>query len=53
MRRNKPSSRFFDLPPIEVVLMTQDHDDSMDLALLERLLEETSPGLYFCRGNDR
>lgn len=51
-RRNAPAIAFSDLPPINIVLVTHNHYDHMDLAFLERLWARDQPRLVSSLGND-
>lgn len=48
----KPGIAFDDLPPIDIVLVTHNHYDHLDLATLERLYEEHGPHFVTPLGND-
>jgi len=50
-RRRPPGVRFEDLPPIDVVLVSHDHHDHMDLPTLARLQEAWHPLVYTGLGN--
>ena len=50
-RHRPPGIRFEDLPPIDVVLVSHDHHDHMDLPTLRRLAERNSPRIYVGLGN--
>jgi L-ascorbate metabolism protein UlaG (beta-lactamase superfamily) len=50
-RRRPPGLRFQDLPPIDVVLVSHDHHDHMDLPTLERLQAAWHPAIYTGLGN--
>jgi L-ascorbate metabolism protein UlaG (beta-lactamase superfamily) len=50
-RRHAPGIRFEDLPPIDVVLISHNHYDHMDVATLERLKREHRPRIYVGLGN--
>jgi L-ascorbate metabolism protein UlaG (beta-lactamase superfamily) len=50
-RRRPPGVRFEDLPPVDVVLVSHDHHDHMDLPTLERLQAAWQPRLYTGLGN--
>src|SRR5262245_61577261 len=50
-RHRPPGIRFEDLPPIDVVLISHDHHDHMDLPTLRRLAERNSPRIYVGLGN--
>jgi L-ascorbate metabolism protein UlaG (beta-lactamase superfamily) len=47
-----PGIRFQDLPPIDVVLLTHNHYDHMDLPFLGRLARTCAPRLIAPLGND-
>lgn len=47
-----PGVRFEDLPPIDLVLVSHDHYDHLDLATLERLWERDRPRIVTSLGND-
>lgn len=51
-RRNKPGIAFDDLPPINIVLLTHNHYDHMDLATLKSLHETHAPLVITPLGND-
>ena len=48
-----PGVRFEDLPRIDVVLISHNHYDHMDLATLKRLWERDRPMIVTSLGNDR
>lgn len=50
-RHRPPGIRFEDLPPIDVVLVSHNHYDHMDIATLQRLADEHRPRLYTTLGN--
>jgi L-ascorbate metabolism protein UlaG (beta-lactamase superfamily) len=50
-RHRPPGIRFEDLPPIDVVLVSHDHYDHMDLPTLRRLARAHRPRLYVGLGN--
>jgi L-ascorbate metabolism protein UlaG (beta-lactamase superfamily) len=50
-RRRPPGIRFEDLPPIDVVLVSHDHHDHMDLPTLRRLLRKGHPVIDVGLGN--
>jgi L-ascorbate metabolism protein UlaG (beta-lactamase superfamily) len=52
-RVRAPGIRFEDLPPIDVVLLSHDHYDHMDLATLRRLHSEHDPLYFTGLGNGR
>ncbi|HTY42080.1 MAG TPA: MBL fold metallo-hydrolase [Thermoanaerobaculia bacterium] len=45
-RRRPPGLRLEDLPPIDAVLISHDHQDHMDLPTLRRLVEAWHPAIY-------
>ena len=47
-----PGVRFADLPPIDLVLVSHDHYDHMDLATLKRLWDRDRPTIVTSPGND-
>jgi L-ascorbate metabolism protein UlaG (beta-lactamase superfamily) len=47
-----PGIVFKDLPPIDIVLVTHNHYDHLDLATLKRLYEEHGPHIITPLGND-
>ncbi len=47
-----PGIRFADLPPIDLVLLSHNHYDHMDLATLKRLWERDRPTIVTSLGND-
>ena len=51
-RRNPPSIAFADLPPIQVVLLSHNHYDHMDLGTIERLWQIHRPLIFSPLGND-
>ncbi|MCR9139899.1 MAG: MBL fold metallo-hydrolase [Alphaproteobacteria bacterium] len=51
-RRNAPGIAFSDLPPIDLVLLTHNHYDHLDLATLKRLREDHHPLVLTPLGND-
>ncbi len=51
-RVNAPGIAFEDLPPIDIVLLTHNHYDHMDLATLRRLWDRDRPHLVAPLGND-
>ncbi len=48
----EPGVRFEDLPPIDLVLVSHNHYDHMDLATLKRLWERDRPAIVTSLGND-
>ncbi len=46
-----PGVKFEDLPPIDIVLLSHNHYDHMDLATLKRLAKEHQPMIYVSKGN--
>ena len=50
-RHRPPGIRFDDLPPIDVVLLSHDHYDHMDLPTLHRLVERFHPRIVAGLGN--
>jgi L-ascorbate metabolism protein UlaG (beta-lactamase superfamily) len=50
-RRRPPGVRFEDLPPIDVILVSHDHYDHMDLPTLRRLVKAHRPHLFVGLGN--
>lgn len=50
-RHHAPGVRFEDLPPIDVVLLSHNHYDHMDVATIERLKREHEPRIYAGLGN--
>jgi L-ascorbate metabolism protein UlaG (beta-lactamase superfamily) len=52
-RHRPPGIRFGDLPPIDVVLISHDHYDHMDLPTLRRLVERFHPRIVTGLGNAR
>ena len=48
----EPGVRFEDLPPIDVVLVSHNHYDHMDLPTLKRLAERDHPRIVTSLGND-
>jgi L-ascorbate metabolism protein UlaG (beta-lactamase superfamily) len=51
-RVNAPGIRFEDLPPIDVVLVTHNHYDHLDMATLGRLGQAFAPRIVTPLGND-
>jgi len=52
-RKRPPAIRFRDLPPIDVVLISHNHYDHMDVPTLRRLAEEHSPRIVVGLGVER
>jgi L-ascorbate metabolism protein UlaG (beta-lactamase superfamily) len=52
-RRRPPGIRFEDLPPIDAVLISHNHQDHMDVPTLRRLAAERGPAIYAGLGNAR
>jgi len=52
-RVNRPGIAFDDLPPVDVVLLSHNHYDHMDLTTLARLQSAHEPLLLTPLGNDR
>jgi L-ascorbate metabolism protein UlaG (beta-lactamase superfamily) len=52
-RHRPPGIRFEDLPPIDVVLLSHDHYDHMDVPTLRRLVERFHPRIVTGLGNAR
>ncbi|MFB2551327.1 MBL fold metallo-hydrolase [Ensifer soli] len=52
-RVNPPGIRFDDLPPIDIVLVSHNHYDHLDLATLKRLQAVHRPRIVTPLGNDR
>jgi L-ascorbate metabolism protein UlaG (beta-lactamase superfamily) len=52
-RRRPPGICFEDLPPIDVVLVSHNHHDHMDLETLRRLARERHPEIFTGLGNAR
>lgn len=50
-RHRPPGIRFEDLPPIDVVIISHNHYDHLDLATLRRLVEAHNPKIYAGLGN--
>lgn len=50
-RHHAPGIRFEDLPPIDVVLISHNHYDHMDVPTLKRLSREHAPRVYVGLGN--
>ncbi len=48
----EPGIRFDDLPKINIVLLSHNHYDHMDLDTLERLWKRDRPAIYTTPGND-
>jgi L-ascorbate metabolism protein UlaG (beta-lactamase superfamily) len=48
-----PGIRFEDLPPIDVVVVSHNHYDHLDLPTLKRLSSEHNPSIYVGLGNKR
>ena len=51
-RNNPPGVAFDDLPPIDIVIVTHNHYDHLDIATLNRLVERDKPRLVTPLGND-
>jgi L-ascorbate metabolism protein UlaG (beta-lactamase superfamily) len=51
-RARAPGIRFEDLPPIDLVLVSHNHYDHMDLPTLERLWDRDRPVIVTSLGND-
>jgi L-ascorbate metabolism protein UlaG (beta-lactamase superfamily) len=51
-RKNAPGVAFDDLPPIDLVLVTHNHYDHLDLATLKRLHRAHAPRILTPLGND-
>jgi L-ascorbate metabolism protein UlaG (beta-lactamase superfamily) len=51
-RVTKPGIAFDDLPPIDVVLLSHNHYDHLDLAMLKRLWARDRPTIVTSLGND-
>ena len=51
-RVTEPGIRFDDLPPIDLVVVSHNHYDHMDLATLKRLYERDQPTIFTSLGND-
>jgi L-ascorbate metabolism protein UlaG (beta-lactamase superfamily) len=52
-RRRPPGLRFEDLPPIDLVLLSHNHYDHLDLPTLRRLAREHGPHIVAGLGNGR
>jgi L-ascorbate metabolism protein UlaG (beta-lactamase superfamily) len=50
-RRHAPGIRFEELPPIDVVLLSHNHYDHMDVPTLDRLEREHRPSIFAGLGN--
>lgn len=50
-RHHAPGVRFEDLPPIDVVILSHNHYDHMDVPTLQRLAREHNPRIYAGLGN--
>ncbi len=50
-RHHPPGVRFEDLPPIDVVLLSHNHYDHMDVPTLQRLAREHAPRVFAGLGN--
>ncbi|HYK02887.1 MAG TPA: MBL fold metallo-hydrolase [Thermoanaerobaculia bacterium] len=50
-RHHAPGIRFEDLPPIDVVILSHNHYDHMDIPTLQRLAREHNPRIYAGLGN--
>lgn len=46
-----PGVKFEDLPPIDIVLLSHNHYDHMDLSTLKRLVKDHQPTIYTSKGN--
>ena len=51
-RVNEPGIAFQDLPPIDIVIVTHNHYDHLDMATLERLVAQHNPMIVTPLGND-
>jgi L-ascorbate metabolism protein UlaG (beta-lactamase superfamily) len=51
-RANPPGIAFEDLPPIDIVLVTHNHYDHLDVATLARLVNRDKPEIVTPLGND-
>lgn len=51
-RANQPGIRFEDLPPIDVVIVSHNHYDHLDIATLKRLVRIHNPLIVTPLGND-
>ncbi len=51
-RANEPGIRFEDLPPIDVVIVSHNHYDHLDIATLKRLVRIHNPLIVTPLGND-
>jgi L-ascorbate metabolism protein UlaG (beta-lactamase superfamily) len=52
-RVTEPGIRFEDLPKIDIVLVSHNHYDHMDLDTLKRLWDRDQPKIYTAPGNDK
>jgi L-ascorbate metabolism protein UlaG (beta-lactamase superfamily) len=52
-RVRAPGIRFEDLPPIDVVVVSHNHYDHLDLPTLKRLSKQHNPKIYIGLGNKR
>jgi L-ascorbate metabolism protein UlaG (beta-lactamase superfamily) len=50
-RHHAPGVRFEDLPPIDVVLLSHNHYDHLDVPTLQRLAREHDPRIFAALGN--
>lgn len=51
IRHRPPGIRFEDLPPIDIILLSHNHYDHLDIATMQRLAREHRPRVYTALGN--
>lgn len=51
IRHKPPGIRFEDLPPIDIILLSHNHYDHLDISTLKRLAAAHTPAIYTSLGN--